>query len=172
MKKNLLLMALLCLTIPFVSCSSSSDDEDEYESSGRSSKTESLLYGRWIPYTLDDGNFSFLDEVGWIDFNKNHTFEFRAYDKSLALKGKWNLTETTDMYDRKTIEFIVDGWGEIWQTYTNKSKKEIDNVLIGSRWYFVVDDIHSNYMRIVRIMLIYPTGETENVSVKMEWRRE
>jgi hypothetical protein len=52
------------------------------------------------------------------------------------------------------------------------SKKEIDNILIGSRWYFVVDDIHSNYMRIVRIMLIYPTGETENASVKMEWRRE
>ena len=176
MKKNLLLMALLCLTIPFVSCSKSdSDNEDEYEYEGRgnASKTESILIGKWIPYTRNDHDYSFLKDVGWIKKKKNHTCEIHAYDKSLIFSGEWELIEPIGEYENKVVIMTIKNIGE---TYINNmsaayTKEQLLQLLIGSRWYWEIEDIHSNYMRTVGLRGIYNDGRMESNGSKIEWRK-
>lgn len=168
-------MALLCLVIPFVSCSKSdSDSEDEYEGSGNGFKTESVLIGKWIPYTRNDHDYSFVKDIGWMEFRKNYTYEIHGYDKSLVFSGEWELIEPIGENDNLVMLMTIKNIGE---TYINNmsaayTKEQLLQLLIGSRWYWEIEDIHSNYMRTVRILAIYNDGRMESNGSKIEWRRE
>ena len=176
MRKNLLFMALFCLVIPFVSCSKSdSDSEDEYEGGGNGSKTESILIGKWIPYTWDNDDFSFLQDVGWMEYKKNHTFEWFGYDKNLVYSGDWELIEPIGKYDDYVVVATINKVGETFlHEMLNGSpftKEQILQLLIGARIYLDIEDMFSNYMRMVRIRAIYTNGETESYATRIEWRK-
>ena len=176
MKKNLLLMALLCLTIPFVSCSKSdSDNEDEYEyeGSGRVSKTESILVGKWTPYTRNDHDYSFLKDVGWMEFWKDHTYEIHGYDKSLIFSGEWELIEPIGEYENRVVLMTIKKVGENFlnKLSTTLTKEQKLQLLNGSRMYWEIEDIHSNYMRTVGLRGIYNDGRMESNGSKIEWRK-
>ena len=178
MKKNLLLMALLCLAIPFVSCSKSdSDNEDEYEyeGSGRVSKTESILVGKWTPYTMDEYDFTYLRDVGWLEFKKNHTYEMHGPDKALLHSGDWELIESSDENESKVLQMKVkkceDAFLDDICKVTSYKKEEIKSLLVGARLYWEIVTIFSNYMRTGEVLAISSKGDTETLVTKIEWRK-
>lgn len=176
MRKNLLFMALFCLVIPFVSCSKSdSDSEDEYEYEGSGNgKTESILIGKWTPYTWDSDDYSFLEDVGWLEIKKNHTYEMYGYDRALSYSGDWELIKD-EKNENKIVVLKILKIGETFldemSTGSPYTKEQVKSVIIGTRMYMEIEDIFSNYMRTVKFSATYNNGETETVVTRIEWRK-
>ena len=81
--------------------------------------------------------------------------------------------ETSDIYDNKALQLNVEKWGDILSRENPQfTKKEIDDLLIGSKLFLVIEAIHSNYMRVTRLMWVFANGESESMTTKSEWRRE
>ena len=165
----IMMLAMVVAALSFTACSS----DDDKELGNGSNSGGKLLVGKWIPYTWDDDDYSFLEDVGWLQLNSNKTFTIYAYDKTKMFKGNWEYAETSNPDENKTLKLSIDGLGDFWyNSLPNTPKKEIDDYLIGGTLYFIIEDIHSNYMRTIRFLFIYPNGQTERMTTRIEWRRE
>ena len=195
MKARYFVMAFFAMlfTFNFSSCSHNDDEDDVIENNGNSK--ESLLIGKWIPYTYNDRDYSFLEDVGWLQMNKNHTYEMYSYDKELMYSGKWTFFDSSielikdtyflyDEYDSNLLPYIKDeqiqclkllierAGNNYWKKFPKLSKEEFEKTLVGGSYYYVIEDIHSNYMRIMEVAMITAQKETASVNCKIEWRRE
>ena len=170
-------LVLLVLLVSFSSTSCGGDDEenDAVEENGGTKRTESILIGKWTPYTWDSDDYSFLEDVGWLEIKKNHTYEIHGYDKSLTISGDWDLIEPSGNNESKILLMRINKCGENYLNDLSKgspyTKEQVESFLIGARLYMEIEDIFSNYMRTVKFYAIYTNGETETVVTKLEWRK-